>query len=1010
MILTLLSLHGLAFWLNTDKGGAWISSNINTALNKTGYALEINNFGVSGFLGLEAKNLKLLHHQETLITGKNVTLNVNPTLISMKKLDVTLGASSLNIHAFPKYKKAKTQENTSQALEKIPEMYFKMAQMKVNIETLTLSENIVKGGVQTHLELKQDVALGEKEILTEGILLLSDIDSPLSPYIPHQLNSKVKISLNDNTLYIEKLLIGQPNYNASIQGVYGLTDQKIKIELNGEILNAQMVSNQLENAVSVAAMVDGAVNDFSGKISLSTQYKSQAISLTSKIDRKDTLIRLKEINGEGASININGDLSYDLDKALAEGNLSASLPDLGMIQTFVEGIEVKGGATIEGKIFSKHGAQAVTLDAMLSQIQYEDYVAEKLSAKIHVDDINDTRNLVADVKLVKGCVGAIDIESADLKIIPREEGFHATLLGKGYSYNPFSVDVEMYAELIPSLKVHLTKAILKGRQGNINASGRIENESINIDLKGERLVLAQLPFVDLSSMPVTVETISGKLMGNFVHPEFKTSYRFRPTIGDQYGASFEGETTFASGMLSNKLKGKGRGVKTLDGQFNIPLTLSLKPFNFAVPEQEKIQGSLTAQSDLYALSGLFLDDGYILKGGLDLNAKISGFLSDPQVDGSVRIGNASFVDTYNDIQLTDIAMNATLNNRELELSSFIAKDGEKKGSMNLSGNFNFEDISNPAINASLKMNGMHLLKNENYDAWVNADVSLKSKGGEYFISGKLSPTEISIRLPDHFTSSIPQLNIIDKEGKKKPSDQIFERTKLNVKFKADNKIFVSGRGLDVELEGLLDIGGTLKTPVVEGNLKALRGRYEEFGRRFALEKSLLRFQGEIPPSPYLDIEASTKIDDVKALVRITNSVEDPKIKLVSTPSRPEDEILSLILFGKDIQKISPFQAIQLANTLRRFSGKGGKSFDPLQEIQNLTGLDDIRVEGVGTEDAKAGAGKYISDKVYLEVEQGVGAGSGAASVEIEVTPNVSVESKTSQNGDSDIGLFWEWNY
>ncbi|MGB1077669.1 MAG: translocation/assembly module TamB domain-containing protein, partial [Bdellovibrionales bacterium] len=536
-------------------------------------------------------------------------------------------------------------------------------------------------------------------------------------------------------------------------------------------------------------------------------------------------------------------------------------------------------------------------------------------------------------------------------------------------------------------------------------SGRIQNKNLSFNLDGKGGELARIPFADLSSIPVTIDKVSASLTGTLSSPTLKARYHFRPTSQERLGASFDGETTYTLGTLKSSVKGTGRGVKTLEGTVSFPLALSLEPFAFKIDEHASVQGGIVASCDLNALSGLFLDDGYALKGALDVNTKISGALFDPHLSGAINMSEASFVDTYNDIQLTDISMNARLNDKALELSSLTAKDGERKGSMKLSGNVNFSDPKSPDINASLKMVGMHLLKNENYDAWMNADVSFKSQAEGYLISGALSPQEISIRLPDHFSSSIPQLNIVEKEGEAKPSDRIFEKTKLDITFKADNKIFVSGRGLDVELEGLLDVGGTLKTPLVEGNLKTLRGRYEEFGRRFALEKALLRFQGEVPPSPYLDVEASTKVDDVKALVRITSSVEDPKIKLASMPPRPEDEVLSLILFGKDIQKISPFQAIQLANTLRKFSGKGGSSFDPLQEIQNLTGLDDIRVEGIGTEDAKAGAGKYISDRVYLEVEQGAAAGSGAASVEIEVTPNISVESKASQNGESDVGVF-----
>ena len=57
-----------------------------------------------------------------------------------------------------------------------------------------------------------------------------------------------------------------------------------------------------------------------------------------------------------------------------------------------------------------------------------------------------------------------------------------------------------------------------------------------------------------------------------------------------------------------------------------------------------------------------------------------------------------------------------------------------------------------------------------------------------------------------------------------------------------------------------------------------------------------------------------------------------------------------------------------------------------------------------------GAGKYISDDVYLKVEQGTNVGSSQALVEVHLTQNISLESKAAQDGENNIGVFWEWEY
>lgn len=253
------------------------------------------------------------------------------------------------------------------------------------------------------------------------------------------------------------------------------------------------------------------------------------------------------------------------------------------------------------------------------------------------------------------------------------------------------------------------------------------------------------------------------------------------------------------------------------------------------------------------------------------------------------------------------------------------------------------------------------------------------------------------------------LNIVKKDDKiidRKPLDVV----RLDLKMIADNQIFVRGWGLDAELGGTIEIDGRLNDPQLNGALQLQRGRYEEFGRSFELERADLRFQGSVPPSPYLDIVATTDADDIKASVNLSGEVGDPTITLSSVPSLPQDEIMSRVLFGRNLQKITPFQAVQLKNTLDRFSGNGGNSFDPLATLRDITGLSDIRVDTDSEGDTSIGVGKYLTDKVYLELETGAGEGADAARVQIEVTPSITVESELGQDAQAGAGVQWRWDY
>jgi translocation and assembly module TamB len=96
--------------------------------------------------------------------------------------------------------------------------------------------------------------------------------------------------------------------------------------------------------------------------------------------------------------------------------------------------------------------------------------------------------------------------------------------------------------------------------------------------------------------------------------------------------------------------------------------------------------------------------------------------------------------------------------------------------------------------------------------------------------------------------------------------------------------------------------------------------------------------------------------------------------------------------------------------MRKLSGKGG-GFDPLGIGRKILGVDDISVKNnPDTESSYLGVGKYLTDKVYLEVDQGNQAFGRKTKIEVELTPKISVESIIGEKGDSSFGMNWRFDY
>lgn len=361
------------------------------------------------------------------------------------------------------------------------------------------------------------------------------------------------------------------------------------------------------------------------------------------------------------------------------------------------------------------------------------------------------------------------------------------------------------------------------------------------------------------------------------------------------------------------------------------------------------------------------------------------------------------------VVLHKLALDAVLNEKSVQVKSFTARD-EKDGRINVFGGLSFEDLS---VDARLNAKDIHALKNGMADGVIDMDLTVKGNQNRYDVSGKIAPQMINIRLPERMTTAIPSLNVTkETAGKSVQEQDIAKSVFLDVVLDAPSQIFVRGWGLDAEFGGKLEISGALDDARYEGSLGIIRGRYSDFGKNFKLPKGKLLFNGPVPPYPKLDILAQTKAGDITAKIAITGDAKKPELGFSSDPSMPEDEVLSYILFGKSMGKISPLQAVQLAQTLGRLSGNGGglTSLNPIDTLRSATGLDDLRVETTEEGGANVGAGKYLADNVYLEFEAGSEEGSTGATIEVEVTPNITVESEVGQDAQGGAGVFWKWDY
>jgi translocation and assembly module TamB len=316
----------------------------------------------------------------------------------------------------------------------------------------------------------------------------------------------------------------------------------------------------------------------------------------------------------------------------------------------------------------------------------------------------------------------------------------------------------------------------------------------------------------------------------------------------------------------------------------------------------------------------------------------------------------------------------------------------------------------------LDLKGFRLIDNDQATASATGRATLdRGADGKVRLSGALTidRADVAARLPT--PSGVVAMDVVEKNRPPDlpvslpPANQGGEGWALDVALKAPRGVFLKGRGLDVELSLDARVTGTSSHPQLSGTARVVRGDYDFAGKRFEFDPTSVVYLSTRADGVRLDLTAARDDPSLAAQVRIRGTAARPEISLTSTPSMPNDEVLSQVLFGRTASQLSPLEAAQLASALSGLAGGGG--FDVVGNLRTFARLDRL---ALGGGDAASGGvtisgGKYLTDNVYLELTGG-GRDGGAAQVEFRVKKNLSIVSRVGGQGNGRLAVRWRRDY
>ncbi len=446
-----------------------------------------------------------------------------------------------------------------------------------------------------------------------------------------------------------------------------------------------------------------------------------------------------------------------------------------------------------------------------------------------------------------------------------------------------------------------------------------------------------------------------------------------------------------------------QGLKA-NANFVLPAEASAKPFRVAIARQRPMRGRFFAEGEVRPLWELLVGGERALAGFVHTEGTVSGTLADPRASGQVTVERGRFDDGGTGLSLREVTVKAAFTEDAVNVTQVQGVDGHGG---QVSGRGQVSLLRDGASSFRLDLKGFRLIDNETATASATGQATInRGADGKAKLTGDFTIDRADVAADPPIPSGVVAMDVReinrpdDLPAALPASVKRGDGWALDVKLRAPRRIFLRGRGLDVELSLDAHVGGTTTAPDLTGTARVVRGDYDFAGKRFEFDDRGVVYLSTRPQNIRLQLDAERDDPTLTVTVRIRGTAARPEITLVSSPSLPNDEVLAKVLFERSASQLSPVEAAQLASTLSALAGGGG--FDVIGNLRNFAGLDRLAFGGGDASGVTVSGGKYLTDDVYLELTGG-GREGPSAQVEWRVRKNLSILSRLSGQSSSTTG-------
>ena len=306
----------------------------------------------------------------------------------------------------------------------------------------------------------------------------------------------------------------------------------------------------------------------------------------------------------------------------------------------------------------------------------------------------------------------------------------------------------------------------------------------------------------------------------------------------------------------------------------------------------------TIDLSLAILIAPFLDE---LRGRLSLSTQILGPLDDFNMQGSVDMTEALIQIKHFPHKFEKVSASLLFNKRNLLISALHAD--LTGGKVQAWGQVDFSNFNHAPIDIKAKFNDISINVPEGVKTEGSGHVHLQGSQFPYDLSGEYTIVNGNITknfgLPSGNSKQGIKPSIFLPEfmnkAKLKPIDLDFD---LYVKEPLDIRTRVNTSDIEAKMNGNIKVLGSYDSVLLRGNLEIGRGGKVSFRSNiFDIKTGRITYKDSPPEKPIILLSADTRVEGTDISLLAQGKATSPKIHLTSRPPMPENDIVSLLVFG-----------------------------------------------------------------------------------------------------------------